>query len=43
MNYIYFQNYHCEEDPLKIKRSYYRVALAQIQNYIHILPISWYN
>lgn len=43
MNYIYFQNYHSKEDPLQIKCSYFKVALAQIQNSFGIPPINWYN
>lgn len=43
MNYIYFQNYHSEEDPLQIKCSYFKVALAQIQNSFGIPPINWYK
>lgn len=43
MNYIYFQNYQSEEDPLLIKCSYFNIALAQIQNSLVIPPINWYN
>lgn len=43
MNYIYFQNYHFEEDPLQIKCSYFNITLAQIQNSLVIPPINWYN
>lgn len=43
MNYIYFQNYNSEEDPLQIKCTYFEVVLAQVHNPFGILPIDWYN